>query len=104
MDKKTSTCITGFVICAVLYANISSPRADMRAHAVDTFALAYVSARPAVFMPQWHSTPRNGQGTVAREPSQAQPSAQRHFAEYLQLHRSRIDSAQLRRASRAALP
>jgi hypothetical protein len=104
MDKKTSTFITGCVLCAVLYANISSTRADMRDHAVETFARAYASARPAVYIPSWQSAPQNGQLTVTREPPQASPSAQRHFAEYLQLHRSRIGSAQLDQSNRAALP
>src|SRR5258705_11790594 len=47
MDKKTSTCIMGLVLCAVLYANISSTRADMRAHAAPPFAPVSGSARPA---------------------------------------------------------
>jgi hypothetical protein len=105
MDNKTSACITGFVVCATLYANISATRADMHAPAADTFAFAGASAKPAVFIsPLRQSTPGIGPATIARESPNAGTSAQRHFAEYLDLHRSRIETARPRLLNRAAQP
>jgi hypothetical protein len=92
MDKKTSTCVTGLVVCAMLYANVSITRADIRAHDADTFALAYVSARPAVFILPSTAAQSLNEGTSTEAPAQARPAAQRHFDEYLQLHRSRADA------------
>jgi hypothetical protein len=89
----------------MLYANISATRADMRAPAAETFALANGSARPAVFIsPPRQSTPGTGPGIAVRETPQAGTLAQRHFAEYLELHRSRIETARSRPANRAAQP
>ena len=105
MDNKTSTFITGFVVCASLYANVSATRADMRAPAADTFVLVNAGARPAVFIsPLRPSIPGNGQTIAAREAPQAGTPAQRHFAEYLALHQSRIETARPRSANRAVQP
>ena len=61
MDNKTATCVTGFVVCAMLYANVSATRAAMRDSAGGTFILAGASARPAVSISSpWQSTPGTG--------------------------------------------
>jgi hypothetical protein len=93
MDKKTSACVTGFLLCAMLYANVSITRADMRAYDADTFALAYVTARPALVIAPG-SAASFGEATLKPAAVQAGPSARRHFDEYLQLHRSRIETRQ----------
>ena len=76
----------------MLYANVSITRADMRAHDPDTFALAYVSARPAVFVLSAASQEDMTARAAKPAPAQARPASQRHFDEYLQLHRSRAEA------------
>ena len=76
----------------MLYANVSTTRADMRAHDPDTFALAYVSARPAVFLLPAASQESAPGRVVKPAPAPARPAVQRHFDEYLQLHRSRVEA------------
>ena len=47
MDKtKLSICITGLLMCAMSYANISGNRSDARLQEADTLALTYVNVAP----------------------------------------------------------
>ena len=103
MDNKTSACVTGFVVCAMLYANVSATRADMRAPAVHTFTLANADAKPAAFNSPPRQATRGIEAEISvKEPPQAGTPAQRHFAKYLELHRSRIETAGPRQADHAA--
>jgi hypothetical protein len=107
MDKtKLSICITGLLMCAMSYANISGGRGDVHLQEADTLALTYVNVAPeALATPAAKPLRRDRlQGrTAARAPQQSAGSPEQPFDTYLRLHQSRVETPPAAPAQHAAL-
>ena len=116
MDKtKLSICITGLLMCAMSYANISGSRGDTHLQEADTLALTYVSVAPeAITAPaakplrrnahDQHAQGKNAHANYgAREAQQAGGPPERSFDTYLRLHQSRVETPPAEPTQHAAL-
>ena len=116
MDKtKLSICITGLLMCAMSYANISGNRSDARLQETDTLALTYVSVAPeaitapAAKPPRRNAYEKDAHGKNAhannapRAAQQAGGSPERSFDTYLRLHQSRVETPPAEPTQHAAL-
>ena len=116
MDKtKLSICITGLLMCAMSYANISGSRGDTHQQEADTLALTYVSVAPeaitapAAKPPRRNAYEKDAHGKNAhannapRAAQQAGGPPERSFDTYLRLHRSRVETPPAEPMQHAAL-
>jgi hypothetical protein len=116
MDKtKLSICITGLLMCAMSYANISGSRGDMHLQEADTLALTYVSVAPeaitapAAKPPRRNAYEKDAHGKNAhannapRAAQQAGGPLERSFDTYLRLHQSRVETPPAEPMQHAAL-
>ena len=119
MDKtKLSICITGLLMCAMSYANISGSRSDLRLQEADTLALTYVSVAPeAITAPAAvkpsrrtaHAKTAHGKNAHGNNPARVAQEAggppEPAFDTYLRLHQSRVETPPPAAAAHhAALP
>ncbi len=76
----------------MLYATVSSTRADVRVPDTETLTLVYANAMPASLV----TAKKSGQASRRTEASPAGEAPAdangKHFTEYLQLHRTRTDA------------
>ena len=116
MDKtKLSICITGLLMCAMSYANISGSRGDTHLQEADTLALTYVSVAPEAITAPAAKPPRrsahekdvHGKSAHAnnapRAAHQAGGPPERSFDTYLRLHQSRVETPPAETTQHAAL-
>ena len=110
MDKtKLSICITGLLMCAMSYANMSGSRGDMRLQEADTLALTFVSVAPeALTAPAAKPARRDAHGKNARAngvrpAQQVGGTPERPFDTYFRLHQSRVETPPAAPAQHAAL-
>ena len=95
MNKlKLSPIVTGSLLCATFYANISSTRADVRLYGTDVIALESVSTAPAVLMTRAFDGQRSyrASATARHEARPVKTAEEQRFDEYLKLHQSRSEA------------
>ena len=84
--------VTGLLFCAMLYANISSTRADIRLPDTDTLTLANANAVPAALVTPKKSVQGNRRTATSSVTEASVEANGKHFSDYLQLHKTRTDT------------